>query len=150
MRGTVAVTVSEMAVPNGSPMSGVDSPRVLTRARARPSVTRSDTARPARAQQDTAARGSAVSRLVRVAYLDAADSWIVSDSTPSIKAVWRTDYAAAAPGHWLPFVIWCKAYRLPAVALATLLDAIKWMLIHPLRGPLFLSITGGLVAAWTI
>lgn len=144
------MTVSEMAVPNGSPTIGVDAPRVLTRARARPSVTRSDTAQPARAKESTAVRGSAVSRLVRVAYLDAADSWIVSDFTPSIKTVWRTDYAAAAPGHWLPFVAWCKTYRVLAVVLATLLDSLKWMLIHPLRGPLFLTIGGGIVAAWTI
>lgn len=144
------MTVSEMAVPNGSQMGGVDAPRVLTRARARPSVTHSDTARPARGKESTAVRGSAVSRLVRVAYLDAADSWIVSDSTPSIKAVWRADYAAATPGHWLPFVIWCKVYRLPAVLVAAVLDSLKWLLIHPLRGPLSLFAVGGLLAAWTL
>lgn len=144
------MTVSEMAVPNGIPVAGGDRPRVLTRARARPSVTRSDTVRPSQAKEGTAVRGSAVSRLVRVVYLDAADSWIVSDSTPSIKQVWRADYAAAAPGHWLPFVLWCKTYRVLAVFLATLLDSLKWMLIHPLRGPLFLTIAGGVLAAWTL
>lgn len=144
------MTVSEMAVPNGIPVAGGDSPRVLTRARARPSVTRSDTARPVQARENSAVRGSAVSRLVRVAYLDAADSWIVSDSTPSIRAVWKTDYAAAAPAGWLPFVVWCKAYRLPAVVLAAMLDSVKWMLIHPVRGPLFLTIAGGTTAAWTL
>ena len=144
------MTVSEMAVPNGIPVAGGDSPRVLTRARARPSVTRSDTVRPSQAKEGTAVRGSAVSRLVRVVYLDAADSWIVSDSTPSIRVVWKTDYASAAPAGWLPFVVWCKAYRLPAVLVAVVLDSVKWLLIHPLRGPLSLTIAGGLLAAWTL
>jgi hypothetical protein len=140
------MTVSEMAVPYGTTVPGVDSPRVLTRTRARTSVADGDGARVTK----QARRAPVVVRLARVMYLDAADSWIVSDSTPSIRTVWKTSYVAAAPAGWLPFVIWCHAYRVPAVLLAAVLDAVKWLLIHPLRGPLSLTVAGGLLAAWTL
>jgi hypothetical protein len=83
-------------------------------------------------------------------YLDAADSWIVSDSTPSIRQVWATDYAALATVNYTPFRLWCRSYRIFAVASAATLDSVKWCLIHPVRGPLFLTATSvGIAVAAT-
>jgi hypothetical protein len=141
------VTHGNVAVLHGSPVPDPNGARVSARARARASVAEGDDARVAKAAR-IAARGPALPvRLPRVVYLDAADSWLWSESTPSIRQVWATDYSSGAPAGWLPFVVWCKAYRLPAVVSAALLDSIKWMLIHPVRGPLFLAATGGGVAA---
>ncbi|MCW6003832.1 hypothetical protein K1W54_04445 [Micromonospora sp. CPCC 205371] len=85
--------------------------------------------------------------MARVVYLDTADAWLWSESTPSIRQVLATDYSASTPAGWLPFVVWCKAYKVPAVVFAAVLDSAKWFLIHPVRGPLFLAATGGSVAA---
>lgn len=87
--------------------------------------------------------------MLEVAYLDAADSWIVHESTPSIRQVWAADYTASVPGGYKPFAYWCRAYRYPAVAAAAVLDSTKLMLIHPVRGPLFLTTAGSAVAALT-
>ncbi|MEV1315406.1 hypothetical protein AB0J14_04895 [Micromonospora arborensis] len=81
-------------------------------------------------------------RIGRVMYLDAADSWIVRESTPSIRQVWATDYATLATVDYAPFRVWCRAYKPMAVGSAAVLDSVKWMLIHPVRGPLFLTATG--------
>ncbi|MEV1013807.1 hypothetical protein AB0I89_23940 [Micromonospora sp. NPDC049801] len=86
-------------------------------------------------------------RIGRVMYLDAADSWIVREATPSIRQVWATDYAALATIDYLPFRLWCRGYRYAAVSSAAVLDGVKWMLIHPVRGPLFLTATGAGVGA---
>ncbi|MEU7170281.1 hypothetical protein ABZ949_02170 [Micromonospora tulbaghiae] len=75
-------------------------------------------------------------------YLDAADSWIVRESTPSIRQVWATDYPALARVDYAPFRVWCRVYKPAAVGSAAVLDSVKWLLIHPVRGPLFLSAVG--------
>jgi len=80
-------------------------------------------------------------------YLDAADSWIVRESTPSIRQVWATNYAALATVDYAPFRVWCRFWRYPAVAFSAGTDSVKWMLIHPVRGPLFLTATGAGIAA---
>ncbi|MEU0078496.1 hypothetical protein ABZY58_11420 [Micromonospora tulbaghiae] len=85
-------------------------------------------------------------RVGRVMYRDAADSWIVRESTPSIRQVWRTDYAALASVDSAPLRVWCRFWRYPAVLFASGLDGAKWFLIHPVRGPLFITVTGGGVA----
>lgn len=139
------MTESVVALPNGSHVGSADSPRVRrTRTRARTMVT----ARSGRAKA-AARRAKAVGRNVaEVMYLDAADSWIVRESTPSLRALWATDYAAHVPGGYTPFVVWCRAYRLFAVASAAPLHALLWLLVHPVRGPLFLTVTGaGITAA---
>lgn len=91
----------------------------------------------------------AARQIGRVMYLDAADSWIVSDSTPSIRQVWAADYAALATVNYTPFRMWCRSYRLFAVASAATLDSVKWCLIHPVRGPLFLTATSVGIAVAT-
>ncbi len=83
-------------------------------------------------------------------YLDAADSWIVRESTPSIRQVWATDYAALATVDYLPFRLWCRGYRYVAVSSAAALDSVKWMLIHPVRGPLCLTAVGAGIAVAVI
>lgn len=128
-----------VALPNGSPSRGVDSPPVRrTRTRAR--VT--DTPRSHKAKAAAIAARRRIRSAVEVMYLDAADSWIVKDSTPSISQVWNTDYSTTVPGGYAPFRAWCRAYRYPAVAAAAVLDSTKWFLIHPVRGPLFTAAVG--------
>lgn len=81
---------------------------------------------------------SRVRREVQVVYLDTADSWLLTGRAPSAKDIWRADYAANVPADFAPFVMWCRAYRVPAVLVALLLDGTKWLLVHPVRGPLTL------------
>lgn len=137
------MTESVVALPHGTPSGGVHSPRASARAHARASVTHREQVRVSK-HTNTATR---LRHFGRVMYLDAADSWIVSDSTPSIKTVWNTDYSTTVPGNYRPFIIWCRVWRYPAVACAATLDSAKWLLIHPLRGPLFIATIGGTVAA---
>lgn len=85
------------------------------------------------------ARTSVVRRMVQVVYLDAADSWIAEERSPSAKTVWRTDYTAHLDTVWKPYGYWARAYRVAAVLFAMLLDAAKFLLIHPLRGPITLT-----------
>lgn len=137
------MTESVVTLSNVSAVGGSDSPRASARARVKPSVTRRD-----RVKRLGAARPVVFARRVgRVMYLDAADSWIVRESTPSIRTVWRTDYSAAMPADFVPYRRWCRAYRYPAVAAAAALDSVKWMLIHPVRGPLFIATSVGVAAA---
>lgn len=137
------MTESVVTLPHGSASEGGQRARVSARARGRTSVTKRD--------RIQAIRGSrvvvAARQIGRVAYLDAADSWIVRDSTPSIKQVWQADYSVTVPGGYAPFRYWCKTYRYPAVAAAAVFDSAKWMLIHPVRGPLFISTVGAGIAA---
>lgn len=137
------MTESVMALPHGSPSRGSDSPRASARARVNRSVTHRDRVQAAKATRT----GQFVARAVRVVYLDAADSWIVRESTPSIRQVWKADYTASVPGNYAPFRYWCRGWRYPAVASAAVLDSAKWALIHPVRGPLFLTATGSTIAA---
>lgn len=90
-------------------------------------------------------RASRVRRLVRVVYTDAADSWIAEERSPSAKTVWRTDHTAHLDELWKPYGMWAKAYRPAAVTVALLLDAIKFLLVHPLRGPLTTAVTALLI-----
>jgi hypothetical protein len=136
-------TESVVALPHGSASGRSDSPRASGRARVNGSVTHRDRVRVARGANLVAG----ARRMGRVMYLDAADSWIVRDSTPSIRQVWAADYTAAVPGDYAPFRFWCRGYRYPAVAFAALLDSAKWLLIHPVRGPLFLTAVGAGIAA---
>lgn len=131
-----------MTLSDVSAVGGSDSPRASARARVKPSVTRRNRVRRLR----TARPVVAARRVGRVMYLDAADSWIVRESTPSIRVVWRTDYSATTP-EFAPYRRWCRAYRYPAVAAAAALDSAKWMLIHPVRGPLFIATSVGVAAA---
>jgi hypothetical protein len=137
------VTESVVTLSNVSAVGGAEHPRASARARVKPSVTRRD-----RVKRLGAARPLVAARRVgRVMYLDAADSWIVRESTPSIRQVWATDYSATVPGDFVPFARWCRAYRYPAVGAAAVLDSVKWMLIHPVRGPLFIATSVGVAAA---
>lgn len=136
------MTESVVALPHGSPSRGSESPRASARARVKGSVTHRDRVRAVKAARPVAyAR-----RIGRVMYLDAADSWIVRESTPSIRQVWGTDYAALARVDYAPFRVWCRAYKPVAVSSAAVLDGVKWFLIHPVRGPLFLTATSAGIA----
>lgn len=152
------MTESVVALPNGSVSGRSESPRASARAMVNGSVTHGERRRPSPTPRTGARTQTGPSRMARVAawprrvgrvmYLDAADSWIVRDSTPSIRQVWSTDYTAAVPGDYAPFRWWCRGYRYPAVAAAAVLDSAKWILIHPVRGPLFITATGvGVVTA---
>lgn len=136
------MTESVVTLPNVSVVGGSDSPRASARAKVKPSVTRRDRVKRLRAARPVAA----ARRVGRVMYLDAADSWIVRESTPSIRVVWRTDYSATTP-EFVPYQRWCRAYRYPGIAFAAALDSMKWMLIHPVRGPLFIATSVGVAAA---
>jgi hypothetical protein len=68
-------------------------------------------------------------------YLDGADSWIAEERSPSAKTVFRTDYTAHLDSVWKPYGMWARCYRPAAAFFALLLDAIKFLLIHPFRGP---------------
>jgi hypothetical protein len=72
-------------------------------------------------------------------WLDAADSWIAEERSPSAKTVWRTDYTAHLGVVWRPYGVWAKCWRPLAVVVALLLDALKLMFVHPVRGPLTAS-----------
>jgi hypothetical protein len=136
------MTLSDMAVVDGSPMAGGAQPvGVNARARVKQSVT-------ARDRRRTSRTGS-VGRFFRVVYLDAADSWIAEERSPSARTVWRTDYTAHLDTAWKPYGYWARAYRAAAVVFALLLDSIKWLLVHPLRGPLGLFIALALYMAIT-
>jgi hypothetical protein len=130
-----------MAVVDGSPGLGAAQPvGVNARARVKQSVT-------ARDRQRTSGR-SRTARILRVVYLDAVDSWPLRERSPSAKTVWRTDYSAHLDTPWAPYQYWTKAWRFVAVFFALLLDAPKWLLIHPVRGPLTITLfAAGYLAA---
>lgn len=79
---------------------------------------------------------------IEVVYLDAADSWWWTGVSPSLRDVVAADYGALAVAGYAPFRWWCRGWKLVAVASAAGLDTVKWFLIHPVRGPLFLAATG--------
>ena len=134
-----AITDSVVTLANDSAIAGGHSPPARrTRARTRVPVT-------ARSLQFRAAARRQVRSWVRVVYLDAADSWIVSERSPSIREVWNADYTV--PGDYAPFRTWCRVYRYPAVVAAVVLDGIKWTLVHPVRGPLAIAATTAGAAA---
>lgn len=138
------MTESVVALGHGSPGNGMQRPRASARARMKASVTRRDRLRRIRAANPAAK----IRHIGRVMYLDAADSWIVNTHSPAPKTVWRTDYNSAVPGAYRPFTTWCRIYRYPAVVFGATLDGAKWLLIHPLRGPL--TITAAAAGAATI
>lgn len=71
----------------------------------------------------------------RVFYRDAADGWLMQGRTLSVAEVAQLRYAV--PGDWGPFRIWCTVYtRSVGPVVAAILDGAKWVLIHPVRGPL--------------
>lgn len=135
---TAVMTLSDMAVGDGSPMArGAQPVGVNARARVKQSVTARDRRRTFRA--------SPFGRFFRVVYLDTADSWIAEEQSPSAKTVWRTDYTAHLDAVWKPYGVWVACYRPVAVFFALLLDATKWLLIHPARGPLALTASAALI-----
>ncbi|WP_431728547.1 hypothetical protein [Verrucosispora sp. TAA-831] len=142
-----------VTVPNVSAIGGVEHPRASARARVNQSVTHRDqksvrrNARQVDAARRLGVRAAGWARATgRVMYLDAADSWIVRERSQTIRQVWSTDYAAAAPGDFAPFRRWCRAYRYPAVAATVVLDSVKWLLVHPVRGPLSIATCVGIAA----
>jgi hypothetical protein len=85
-------------------------------------------------------------RITRVVYNDAVDGWIVRTPAPSIAEVFNFEYAV--PGDYAPFRVWCKVYtRSLGVLFASAFDGAKWVLIHPVRGPLAML---GAAAAITV
>lgn len=142
---TVSEVAGGMALPDGSHVGGPTRVGVNARARVKRSLAQRDQTRKARLAQIAAVAG----RISRVMWLDAADSWIVRDSTPSLRRVWATDYTAHLQDPYGPYVWWCKGYRLFAVATVAPLHAVLWLLAHPVRGPLFLTATGVGIAAAT-
>lgn len=105
----------------------------------------------AQAAARTAGARTAGRVVLRTLYLDTADGWIAQGRTLSAKEVWRADYTPLVPAGYRPFVLWCKTYRVPAVGFALVLDAAKWMLVHPVRGPLLiLAITAGILTPMAI
>lgn len=137
------MTESVVALPHGSPSRGSDSPRASARARVNRSVTHRDRTLSIKESRPVLF----VRRVSRVVYLDTADSWILNEDSPAPKKVWKTDYTAAVPGGYKPFVRWCRAWRYPAVILGSACDGAKWFLIHPVRGPLTITAVGTGVAA---
>lgn len=137
------MTESVMALPHGSPVAGSDSPRASARAKVKQSVAQRDRIR----RSEIARIAGMPRRIARVMYLDAADSWIVHEQSPSLRTVWATDYAAAVPGGYAPFRYWCQAWKPVAIAVTVLFDGPKWLLIHPVRGPFTLTLTGAAITA---
>jgi hypothetical protein len=97
--------------------------------------------------KDVEASLTIAQRALRTVYLDAADSWIVSETSPALRTVWATDYAGSVPGGHPLLRGWCRAWKPAAVLFAAVCDGLKWLLAHPLRGPLFLFIVGAVVGA---
>jgi hypothetical protein len=95
------------------------------------------TARAAALPRPTAAP---LRRAVRVVYRDTVDGWIVQNRTLSMGEVFTMQYAV--PGDWKPFRIWCTVYtRTFGTLSAALLDGAKWLLIHPVRGPITVTLS---------
>ena len=135
---TAVMTLGDMAVGDGSPMAaGAQPVGVNARARVKQSVTARDRRRTSRAPS--------IGRFLRIVYLDGADSWIAEERSPSAKTVWHTDYTRHLDTVWRPYGVWCRAWRPAAVFFALLLDATKWLLIHPARGPMSLTVTATLI-----
>lgn len=135
------MTLSDMAVVDGSPNLGAAQPvGVNARARVKQSVTARDRPR--------TSGTSRMSRVVRVVYLDTADSWIFRESTPSVRAVFDNRYLDALGKDAGPLMLWCAAYRYFAATVALILNAALWLFIHPLRGPLTITLAAaGYLAA---
>lgn len=135
----------DVAVPYGSPAPGVENPSGCTRVHARDSVATAITQRARRKATAGVSTAARVRRFGQIVYLDAADSWWLNGRTVSAREVFSAEYAA--PGNYLPFRLWCRLYRYPATAYAFWSDGRKWLLVHPVRGPLtflFLLISAAL------
>ncbi len=114
------------------------APEVRRRPSPRPRPAESPTVVPIRPAATRArTRPSRVRRLARVVYLDGRDSWIAEERSPSAKTVWKTRYADK--GASTAFRTWDHAWRPAATLFALLVDAIKFLLINPVLGPLTLS-----------
>lgn len=141
------MTVSGMAVVDGSANPAPATPvGVNTRARVNRSVAQRDRLRRLRASRVA----QLAARAGRVVWADAADSWIVREHSPAPRTVWAADYTAHIPGAYPPFVRWCRLWRIPAVLFGVLLDAVKFFLIHPVRGPLALLVAVVIVAGFNL
>jgi hypothetical protein len=134
-------TAATVAAPAARPVRGGTSHRVATApttATSAPSVTvRAKAAAKARTKSLPKIRISAapLRRLARVMYRDTVDGWIVQNRTLSMGEVFHLNYAV--PGDWKPFRIWCTFYtRTFGTFVAAVLDGAKFLLIHPVRGPI--------------
>lgn len=132
-----AVTECVVALPHGSASAGVDSPPVRrTRVRARVA----DTPRSHKVRAATSRVRRVVRNTAEVAYLDAADGFILNSRSQTIREVVATDYAAASPlRDYRPFRVWCRVWKPVAVTVVTGVDTAKFLLVHPVRGPLTLT-----------
>jgi hypothetical protein len=84
--------------------------------------------------------------MVGVVYSDAVDGWIAQGRTLSIAEVAKARYAV--PGDWAPFRIWTRLYTCSlGVLFAAVCDGVKWVFIHPVRGPVAGALTGGAITA---
>jgi hypothetical protein len=130
------------AAPTSRPVRG--SARPAAAPTSRPAATKA--AKRSRTMPRINVSAAPLRTVGRVLYRDTVDGWIVRTPAPSIAEVWNFEYAV--PGDWAPFRIWCKVWtRTAGTLVAATLDGIKWVLIHPVRGPL--AIGGGGAAALT-
>jgi hypothetical protein len=72
-------------------------------------------------------------------WLDAADSWIVREHSPAPLTVWRTDWTAHLDNPPRAYSVWCHVWRPIGTTAGAVLDATKFLLVHPARGPLTVS-----------
>lgn len=125
--------------PDGKPSSALHVPVRRTRAHARTSVADSDGL--------SSVEGGRARAVLAAVGADVGGSWLLRDNTPSIAQTWNADYSALIPGDYQPFALWCRMWRYPAVAVCAVLSAAIWLLIHPLRGPLTITVTAAAVTA---
>ena len=134
------LTERVVALPYGSGEGSGDRARVRrTRTRAR--VVDTDSNHKARVW----AQLHRLKNVGQILYHDIEGAWIFRHSTPSLRDVWCTNHAELAGISHPAFVGWCRVYRLLGVAAAAVCDGIKWCLIHPVRGPLLILTTTGMV-----
>jgi hypothetical protein len=127
------------AAPAARPTRGGTARHRLDATTAAPAASTSRTAafKKARSRAATAAgaRVKVPGNPFRIVYRDAVDGWIFQGRTLSLVEVAQLQYAV--PGDWAPFRIWCTVYtRSLGPFFAGVLDAAKFVLIHPVRGPI--------------
>lgn len=128
-----------VAAPAARPTRGGTAGRVDLGAPATAAPSRTAAAK-AKARERVAAMpkvqmGTRLRHVSRVLYRDTADGWLMQGRTLSVAEVAQLRYAV--PGDWKPFQLWCTFYtRSFGPFFAAVLDGAKFVLIHPVRGPL--------------